>query len=113
MENWNKKRSLIKVLDNAKVYRIKGGRFYRIGKNRFVKVGNVEKFTIQINMHATIAGRKNRKVHVSNSNGKHINKYVIAGHNYRFDRKKVIKGEVYYRIANKDQWIKENKLIFK
>lgn len=108
-----KKRSLIKVLDNAKVYRIKGGRFYRIGKNRFVKVGNVEKFTIQINMHATIAGRKNRKVHVSNSNGKHINKYVIAGHNYRFDRKKVIKGEVYYRIANKDQWIKENKLIFK
>ena len=108
-----KKRSLIKVLDNAKVYRIKGGRFYRIGKNRFVKVGNVEKFTIQINMHATIAGRKNRKVHVSNSNGKHINKYVIAGHNYRFDRKKVIKGEVYYRIANKDQWIKENKLIFR
>ena len=113
IENWNKKRSLIKVLDNAKVYRIKGGRFYRVGKNRFVKVGNVEKFTIQINMHATIAGRKNRKVHVSNSNGKHINKYVIAGHNYRFDRKKVIKGEVYYRIANKDQWIKENKLIFK
>lgn len=76
-----------KILDNGKVYTIKGKKYYRVGKNRFVKVANVGRVSKaqKINTRGTITATK---------------KYGV----------KLMKGTTFYRIKGTNTWVRSGNI---
>ena len=101
-----------KILDNGKIYTIKGKKYYRVGKNRFVKVANVGRVSKaqKINTRGTIAATKKYGVKLYNANGKYTKKYLTVAKKVKFDAKKFMKGTTFYRIKGTNTWVRSGNI---
>lgn len=101
-----------KILDNGKVYTIKGKKYYRVGKNRFVKVANVGRVSKaqKINTRGTITATKKYGVKLYNANGKYTKKYLTVAKKVKFDAKKLMKGTTFYRIKGTNTWVRSGNI---
>lgn len=104
-----RKNGKIKVLDHGKVYKIRGRKYYRIGKNMFIKVANVsvQAPAKRVALKGTAKVAKLRRLRFYNANGRHVKK-TAKKRNFRFDRKKTIKGKLYYRVKGTNLWVRAN-----
>lgn len=104
----------VKILDNGKVYNIKGKSFYRIGNNKYIKVANVGKApkAQKINTRGTIKATHKYGVRLYNSKGKALKKILRHTKKVRFDQKKLIGDKVYYHIKGTKSWVRSGNIKF-
>lgn len=117
------KGSYVHVLDNGRIYTIKGKKYYRIGENRYIKVANVsnKKVIFKINKKATIKAGKSRKNRVSlytgvysgisSKSGIYSGKYLTTTKNVTFDRCVKTKHNTFYRIKSTKYWVLASKRV--
>lgn len=106
--------SKVKILDNGKIYTIKGKQYYRIGDNQYIKVVNTTKKKVvqKVNTRGTIKASKHSQVKLFNAKGKYTKKYLTKDKKVKFDQKKYIKGQLYYRIKGTKSWVKVSSIKF-
>lgn len=105
----------VRILDHGKVYtfkNLKNKKFYRIGKNRYVDVKSVgrESKAQKINTRGTINASHKYGIKLYNAKGKFTKKILTSKRKVRFDRKKFMKGEVFYRIKGTKTWVRSGNI---
>lgn len=106
-----RKGKTLKALHRGKTVTIKGLKYYQIGKNKFVKAANVRRIVKNKQFYkGQVKGNKHLRIRVYGSNGKFAKKYVYGSKTYKFSQKKTIKGQVYYKIAGKNLWVRAKDL---
>lgn len=106
-----RKGKTLKALHRGKTVTIKGLKYYQIGKNKFVKAANVRRIVKNKQFYkGQVKGNRHLRIRVYGSNGKFAKKYVYGSKTYKFSQKKTIKGNVYYKIAGKNLWVRAKDL---
>lgn len=99
----------VHVLDHGKKYRIRGQWYYRIGKDQYIKVSNVGVITNKVqkvNTRGTIQASKKYGVKLYSANGKYLKKFLTKSKKVKFDKKKFMKRNIFYRIKGTKIWVR-------